>query len=141
MFLTTLLLLRSPYTRVFEPPPWRHTRRSRCGPNVSRRCTSRCPRDNCGPLEADSQESASLDEGRDRDLSRVENQRLWKISDGGAQLALNTRPDYKSAPPELRQELRRRLVDLRGVVAAGEAQGEMDRAGVDPALEPLEQTL
>src|SRR5262245_28704970 len=43
-----------------------------------------------------------------------------------------------SPPPELRQELRRRLVDLRELVAAGEAQGEVDSARVDPALEPLD---
>src|SRR5262245_15726069 len=45
---------------------------------------------------------------------------------------------WTSAPPQLRHELRRRFVDLRELIAARKAKGEVDRAGVDPALEPLD---
>src|SRR5215510_5260158 len=38
---------------------------------------------------------------------------------------------------EPRQQLGSRLVDLLELVAAGEAQGEVAGAGVDPALQPL----
>src|SRR5262245_61619391 len=98
-------------------------------------------------------EPATRGESTCGNLSRVENIRQQKAahrtsdrkiraeqrSRSGAgtvkpqETARTKRPGDLPAP-QLRQELRRRLVDLRELVAAGEAQSKVHRAGVDPAL-------
>src|SRR6185436_1195289 len=52
-------------------------------------------------------------------------------------------PRYRVMASSLqpRQQLRRHLVHLRELIAAGEAEQEVARAGLAPSLEPLQATL